>query len=174
MTLPLTDEAYAEEANSIAQRFFANLLPEAGVRAQIVRDLKIPDTDFDLLRAIGGECAGALSILADGKVPLREEQYEYTMLAGKELEQLINRRGRILFNESRKDKRPRLSLAGVQNKCLVLVKDGAYYLPASEEPTTHILKFEVPDYKHVPVYETFTIKLAENAGLSVVDVVCRS
>ncbi len=32
--------------------FFANLLPEGGVRGHIVRDLKIPNTDFDLLRAI--------------------------------------------------------------------------------------------------------------------------
>lgn len=47
----------------LAHRFFANLLPEGGVRDRIVRDLKIANTDFDLLRAIGGDCAGALSVL---------------------------------------------------------------------------------------------------------------
>jgi serine/threonine-protein kinase HipA len=33
-----------------AQRWFANLLPEGAVREHIVRDLKLPNTDFDLLR----------------------------------------------------------------------------------------------------------------------------
>ena len=59
-TLPLNDTDYTAE-ESVAHRFFANLLPEGGVREHIVRDLKISNTDFDLLRAIGGECAGALS-----------------------------------------------------------------------------------------------------------------
>jgi len=61
-TLPCGSHDFTPE-EGIAHRFFANLLPEGGVREQIVRDLKISNTDFNLLRAIGGECAGALSIL---------------------------------------------------------------------------------------------------------------
>ena len=56
-TLPLGHNDFTPE-DGIAHRFFANLLPEGGAREQIVRDLKIANTDFDLLRAIGGECAG--------------------------------------------------------------------------------------------------------------------
>lgn len=170
LTLPLTDESYAEGDNSIAHRFFANLLPEAGVRTQIVRDLKIPDTDFDLLRAIGGECAGALSILSIKKSPITENEYDYEVLDEKQLDLLIKRGGRILFKQSDSGKRPRLSLAGAQNKCPVLLKEESYYLPTSEEPTTHILKFEINDYKHVPAYETFTTQLARETGLSVVNI----
>ena len=44
----------------------------AGAEECVVRDLKIADTDFDLLRAIGGECAGALSILPLDQEPLRK------------------------------------------------------------------------------------------------------
>ena len=50
--LPLQAEEFAPE-EGLAHRFFANLLPEGGVRDQIVRDLKLANTDFDLLRAIG-------------------------------------------------------------------------------------------------------------------------
>jgi len=67
-SLPLDSEELPSD-ESIAHRFFANLLPEGGVRDQIVRDLKLPNTDFALLRAIGGECAGALSILPLDRVP---------------------------------------------------------------------------------------------------------
>ena len=48
-----------------SHRFFANLLPEGNVRLQICRMLGIsPDNDFVLLQAIGGDCAGALTITA--------------------------------------------------------------------------------------------------------------
>ncbi len=43
--LPLGPDDFAAE-DGIAHRFFANLLPEGGVREQLVRDLKIPNTDF--------------------------------------------------------------------------------------------------------------------------------
>ena len=175
LMLPLTKESYVGEENSIAHCFFANLLPEAGVRNQIVRDLKIPDTDFDLLRAIGGECAGALSILPVEKVPVSEKDYDYELLDEKKLEQLIKQGGQITFKRDNSDKRPRLSLAGAQNKCPVLLKKGTYYLPINEEPTTHILKFEVKDYKNVPAYETFTIQIADEIKLPVVNIkLCNS
>ena len=46
-----------------SHNFFANLLPEANVRQQICKSLGISyDNDFQLLKAIGGDCAGALSI----------------------------------------------------------------------------------------------------------------
>ena len=57
-TLPLKTDEYPAEAGGVVQNFFANLLPEGGARERIVRDLKISGTDFDLLRAIGGDCAG--------------------------------------------------------------------------------------------------------------------
>lgn len=46
-SLPLAMGEFAPE-EGIAQRWFANLLPEGTVREHIVRDLKLPNTDFDL------------------------------------------------------------------------------------------------------------------------------
>ena len=165
-TLPLATVDISAEDN-VAHRFFANLLPEGGVRDRIVRDLKIPNTDFDLLRAIGGECAGALSILPVERYP--SEDRSYRPLPDKELARLIAQRGQI-YATLPKDKRPRLSLAGAQDKCPVLIRDDHYFLPECEAPSSHILKFEIVDYRHLPAYETFTSHLARQIDLPVVNI----
>ena len=156
--------------DGIAQRFFANLLPEGAVREHIVRDLKLPNTDFDLLRAIGGECAGALSILTVDQHP--SGQRHYHPLTEDELANLAARRGQI-FASWPVEERPRLSLAGAQDKCPVLLRDDRYFLPQREAPSSHILKFELADYRHLPAYETFTTQLAESVGLPAVDITLR-
>jgi serine/threonine-protein kinase HipA len=167
--LPLGRDDYTAEGGA-AHRFFANLLPEGGVRERIVRDLKISNTDFDLLRAIGGECAGALSILPVEQQP--SVQYSYHSITDEELANLVTRRGQV-YNWATKD-RPRLSLAGAQDKCPILVRDGNYLLPRQESPSSHILKFELADYRHLPAYEAFTTQLAKAVGLPVVDIQLRS
>ena len=163
-SLPLEEREFPPEA-ATAHRFFANLLPEGNVRGEIVRDLKLPDSDFELLRAIGGECAGALSILPLGREPAREQHYH--PLSDEALARLAARRGRI-HTAGSEDERPRLSLAGAQNKCPVLVRDERYWLPQGEAPSSHILKFELADYRHLPAYETFTMQLAAAVDLPVV------
>ena len=79
------------------------------------------------------------------------------------------RRGSSYVGISRNN-RPRLSLAGAQDKCPVLVRNDQYYLPLREAPSSHILKFEIPDYKNVPEYETFNTMLARRLGLPAVDI----
>jgi serine/threonine-protein kinase HipA len=93
----------------------------------------------------------------------------YRLLSGKELTDLVARRGQI-YAAYPPDERPRLSLAGAQDKCPVLYRDGAFFLPQKEAPSSHILKFELADYRHVPVYETFTTILAQHIGLPVVEI----
>jgi serine/threonine-protein kinase HipA len=166
-SLPPAAREFAPEAG-IAHRFFANLLPEGAVREHIVRDLKLPNTDFDLLRAIGGECAGALSILPVEQQP--SGQRRYRALTEKDLADLAARRGQMIYAAWPADERPRWSLAGAQDKCPVLVRDDRYFLPQREAPSSHILKFELADYRHLPAYETFTTQLAAAIGLPVVDI----
>jgi len=165
-SLPLAADGIAS-ADGTAHRFFANLLPEGTAREQLVRDRKIPNTDFDLLRAFGGECAGALSILPAERSPADDS--DYRSLQEHELARLIAQRGRIraVLPEH---VRPRLSLAGAQDKLPVLFRDGLYSLPQGEAPTSHVLKFEVPGYRHLPAYETFTSCLARQIGLPVIDI----
>lgn len=168
-TLPLgADEFTGEEG--VAHKFFANLLPEGGFREHITRDLKISDTDFNLLRAIGGECAGALSFLPPEAEPCAEQSYH--PISDEELADLVFTRGQMyLWAKQRKS---RFSLAGAQDKSPVLMRDGKYLLPQGESPSSHILKFEVSGYRNVPAYETFTMLLARAVGLPTADIRLRS
>lgn len=168
-TLPLGAEEFTAE-EGVAHRFFANLLPEGGFRERIVRDLKISDTDFNLLRAIGGECAGALSVLPEERQPSVEQSYR--PIDDEELASLIAQRGQpYSWSE---EKRARFSLAGAQNKFPILVQGGKYMLPQGESPSSHILKFEIEGYRNVPAYETFTTLLARAVDLPVIDIELRS
>lgn len=164
--LPLREEPFSED-DWVAHLFFANLLPEGHARERFVRDRKVPNTDFELLREIGGECAGALSILPVEQDP--SNNYSYRLLTGKELVNLVARRGQVTIAVPEEDK-PRLSLAGAQDKCPILLQDGNLFLPLRESPSSHILKFEIPGYKNVPAYETFTTYLAKYIGLPTVDI----
>lgn len=169
-SLPLTPGRFPAD-DGVAHRFFANLLPEGEARERIVRTLRIPNTDFDLLRALGGECAGALALSASESPPVAGQLGGYRALPDDELADLAARRGYVRADES--GARPRLSLAGAQHKCPVLVRDGAYFLPVDAAPSTHILKFEIADFRNVPAYETFTTALAKAVGLETVAVELR-
>ena len=168
-TLPLGAEEFTAE-EGVAHQFFANLLPEGGFREHIVRDLKISDTDFNLLRAIGGECAGALSVLPVEREPSTE--HSYRPINDEELAALVSQHGQPYSWSA--EKRPRFSLAGAQNKFPILVREGKYLLPQEESPSSHILKFEIAEYRNVPAYETFTMLLAWAAGLPVVNIQLQS
>ncbi len=164
--LPLTTQEYLPGTGK-AHQFFANLLPEAGARDHIVRDLKISNSDFELLRAIGGECAGALSILPTEREPT--DTFSYKRLDQTDLITLLKRKGQPFYLTSRDD-RPRLSLAGAQDKCPILFDGTDSFLPLDSAPSSHILKFEIAGYRNIPAYEYFLIKLAQSIGLPVVDI----
>lgn len=163
--LPLSTQEYTP-AEGKAHQFFANLLPEAGARTHIVRDLKIANTDFALLKAIGGECAGALSILpAESTCDVQDE---YKKLTDEALKILLARQGNIA-NFVSEEERPRLSLAGAQDKTPILFDQGEYFMPVGFSASTHIMKFEVSGYRHIPAYECFLTQLAKTIALPVVE-----
>lgn len=162
--LPITSEIYQPE-KKVAHQFFANLLPEANARIHVVRDLKISDSDFELLKAIGGECAGALSILP---ITVKSDQSAaYISLTDSDLKKIILRKGNITSFYSEKN-HPRLSLAGAQDKCPIFYDKKNYFLPNNASPSTHILKFDVMGYRHIPAYEYFLTQLAHSIRLPVV------
>lgn len=159
--LPLSKAEYPP-STSKAHQFFVNLLPEGGARLHIVKDLKITDSDFELLKAIGGECAGALSILPTDYSP--NTTVDYKKLTDEELIKIVMRRAHIasFFTEHN---RPRLSLAGAQDKCPVIYDENNYFLPLDAAPSTHIIKFEMSDYRNIPAYEYFLTQLANAIDL---------
>ena len=164
--LPLRPEPFEPE-EGLAHAWFANLLPEGAARERIVRNLGVADDDFVLLREIGGDCAGALSVLPIDQAVDEQTGAEQLDEAG--FQQMLQQRGQGILPGVKHDQaaRPRLSLAGAQSKCPVLIENGDYLLPRGMTASSHILKFELPDWRHVPVYEIFLNRLAQALGLPV-------
>ena len=122
-----------------AHRFFANLLPEGGVRERVVRQFRVPDDDFELLRKLGGECAGALSILPEGQEPDALDKKAYRPVDDAMLGRLIFTLGWD-FAGIEPHSAARLSLAGAQDKMTVALRNGLIHLPVGIAPSSHILK----------------------------------
>jgi len=73
LRLPLRPDRYADD---FSRPFFSNLLPEAELKQIIARHLQISaGNDFEMLNRIGGECAGAVSVLPTGFVPVVKPGY---------------------------------------------------------------------------------------------------
>ena len=164
LNLPLRAEPFTDEQ---ARPFFSNLLPESDLRRALARKLGLSEqNDFALLEAVGGECAGAVSLLPDD-MPLPETG-SYRGLNDDDLN--------ILVEEL--PKRPmlagedgiRLSLAGAQNKLPVYFDGQHISVPIGNAPSSHILKPSIEQYPDTVENEYFCMRLAQRVGLSVPDV----
>lgn len=66
LSLPLGESTFRKEASA----FFTNLLPEGSARENLCRKMGISvDNDFELLRWIGRDCAGALVLTEEERLP---------------------------------------------------------------------------------------------------------
>ncbi len=164
LSLPLIDEPYIADT---ARPFFTNLLPETELRYAIARKLGVSyKNDYALLEAIGGECAGAVSLLPEGQKPDKEGYYQ--PLSKRGLHELIEQLPRRPMLAGESDMR--LSLAGVQNKLPVYFDGEQVSLPHGGLPSSHILKPVIREYQNSTINEAYCMKLAQAVGLSVPDV----
>ena len=102
------------------QPFFGGILPEEGQRIAIARALGVSaENEFRLLEHLGGEVAGALTLLPAGQKPLLPSTAPPDLLDDAHLLQLLDRLPirPMLAGEGGL----RLSLAGAQSKLPVLV-----------------------------------------------------
>ena len=123
--------------------FFAGLLPEGDQRKRIAQALHVSrQNDFALLDGIGGECAGAVSLLEPGQTPQATEvPNAVRWLDEVELLRLIEEMPQRPMLAGDADMR--LSLAGAQDKLPVViegVRGGRIGLPRFGTPSSHILK----------------------------------
>jgi len=162
VTLPLQA---GEVEGGPAHAFFANLLPEGSVREAVCRRLGISEAnDTELLRAIGGECAGALSIV-DPAAPPADLENHYEELDPKRLRKLgTDEIVPLLIGGPT----TRLSLAGAQDKLPVALIKGTLHLPIGASASTHILKLPNSRYAHMPVNEAYVLGLAAHVGMQCV------
>ena len=161
-SVPLRSEAFS---HAEIEPFLSNLLPDDIVRTRIAGVLQIPrENTFALLRAIGGDCAGAVSFFPEGASPEWNESEEYREIADDEA-------GRILGNLQRRpldvgEEGFRISGAGAQDKLIACVRDGRVLLPLNGTPSTHIIKPAIPDYPDSVENEWFSMRLAAACGLN--------
>jgi serine/threonine-protein kinase HipA len=168
-SLPLREEPFERKK---ARPFFAGILPEERPRTQIARILGISEgNDFAMLERIGGECAGAVSLLPEGVHPAGPADAGMRELSTKELEAIVAElphRPLMAGTEG-----VRLSLAGAQDKLPVIMKDDRVALPLGGTPSTHILKPEPERFTGLTVNEMFCMKLAQSVGLPAPEVALR-
>lgn len=163
--LPLTTEPF--EGNH-ARPFFAGILPEQEPRSRIAEILGISvENDFELLRRIGGECAGAVSLLPEGQKPSVAD-HDVRPLNEDELIAIVQALPRRPLLAD--DRELRLSLAGAQDKLPVVIDGDTIGLPLGNTPSTHIIKPEPNRFPGLVANEYFCMNLARRAGLNVAGV----
>lgn len=163
VSLPKQVEPFKRSA---AQAFFGGILPEEGQRTAIARALGVSaDNEFRLLEYLGGEVAGALTLLPEGEAPPLPSDAPPKLLNDDALVQLLDHLPLrpMLAGEHGL----RLSLAGAQSKLPVLLVDGQIALPAPGQPTSHILKPPISRFEGTTENEFFCMSLARAVGLQV-------
>ena len=87
VSLPLPPETYSSEE---VETFFSGLLPDEDIRRKLSRHFHVSETNtFGLLKEIGAECAGAISVLPDGCLPGDDIAPVYTVLSEDEAYNLL-------------------------------------------------------------------------------------
>lgn len=157
-SMPLREEVYSKEA----QNYFANLLPEGDVRVAVAAKLGISsENDFRLLEALGGECAGALTIGHEPKT-LDAKYHEVSL---RKIKEIFDQGGTVFSSVQEEEKDIRLSLAGAQDKIPVYFEDGKLFLPQGNSPSSHILKVPSQRFKHLPENECLMGIFGKKMGL---------
>jgi len=154
----------AAHPNRVCRAVFGGLLLEGDARETIARNLGVSSgNDYALLEALGGDCAGALTILGpDDRLPrsarTRQLDERELDLVLRELPQ------RPLAADPAEG--TRLSLAGAQPKLPVIINGDRVSLPLNAAaPTTHILKPEPARFPGLVDNEAFCMELAAAVGL---------
>ena len=161
-SLPPQVEAFDDQ---VCRPFFAGLLPEGDLRRRIAQQCQLSRAnDFGLLAAIGGDCAGAVSLTPDDQAP---EPAEVEWLSPTQLSELLAELPQRPMLAQRDGLR--LSLAGAQNKLPVVVEGQRLGLPKGSAASTHILKPAIAAVDNSVTNEAFCMALAKRMKLQVAD-----
>jgi len=135
-TLPLQPNWIEDDQ---CRPFFAGLLPEGQLRRLIAQQCQISsENDFGLLEAIGGDCAGAVSLQPANTDAEADLSGSVEWLEDSQLIAVLQELPQRPMLAGADDLR--LSLAGAQDKLPVVVAGERIGLPRGQQPSTHILK----------------------------------
>lgn len=166
LSLPLREEPYLDEE---CRPFFTGLLPEGEFLRSIARTFHISaDNPFTVLQEIGGECAGAVSLVEPGGEPPFATAPDPVWLNEPQLAVLLAELpARPLLAGPEDDEGVRLSLAGTRDKLPILIKDGRVGITRGRPPSTHIVKVPPPEIPGFVANEAYCMALAGEIGLQV-------
>ncbi len=165
VSMPLNEEGYSDERTF---PFFENLLPEGQIRQLMAEQLKTAPNNFSqLLEGVGGDVAGAIRILRKDNLEAGETR-EPEKLTRSRIGDILERIEVSPFRIDESQK-PRLSLAGAQNKLPVIVKDGDVYLTHGQA-STHIIKPPSKRFPHLVQNEYLCMRSAQRAGIDTANV----
>ena len=143
-----------------ARPFFAGLLPEGTKRRLIAQQLQVSrQNDFALLDGIGGQCAGAVALLAPEDTLPSPAEDDVQWLCDEEFVALLDEIPRRPMLAGREGLR--LSLAGAQEKLPVMFDGARIGLPRNGTPSSHILKPAIRALTDTVHNEGFCLALAE-------------
>jgi len=147
------------------RRFLENLIPEGKGLEDITKFAHISKNNtFAIIKAIGHDTSGALMFGLDSSN--KGELFRHITD-----DELANRITNIEESSiAIWDKKERLSLAGVQEKLPVIVKDGQIGLGDGLLSSTHIMKFQTKRHANIVVNELFCMQLAKKINLNVAEV----
>lgn len=150
------------------KRFLANLLPEGRWLEELSASSHISRSNvFGLIAAIGAETAGALSFRM-GAEPEGGLTTSFRPVTSDELAERISQRQNVSIAVW--DGKPRLSVAGVQDKLPLLIRlDGEMGFGEGELASTHILKFGTARALHLVINEYVCMQLARIIKLPVAE-----
>jgi serine/threonine-protein kinase HipA len=158
-----------ECASESVRRFLANLLPEGRWLEELAVSTHISRSNiFGLVAAIGTETTGALTFRM-GDTPSGESATSFRPVTAVELAERISQRQKVSIAVW--DGKPRLSVAGVQDKLPLLIRaDGQMGFGEGELASTHLMKFGTTRAMHMVINEFICMQLAKGMKLPVAEV----
>jgi len=179
LSLPFNLDNLLLKGKKVAN-YFDNLLPDGdAIRRRVAQRFHTRSTDpFDLLKAIGRDCVGAVQILGEDETPQGFDRIEGIPLSEEAIERhLIETVTPRAFGAgSDPDADFRISLAGAQEKTAFLWWDGQWQVPRGATPTSHIFKLPLglmggrqADFTTSVDNEWLCLRLLKAYGLEVAD-----
>lgn len=167
--LPLNNQHTPE----VAYNYLDNALPEGEARRLLAEHLGVSEKNvYSQVLAIGKDLAGAVVFRPVQEEQIDETQPSFRLLEEAELIERLNIKEE--FGLLTWDDKPRLSVAGVQDKLNVFIDEaGNLGFGDGSLCSTHILKFEKKNCANLVLNEFFCMRLATAIGLPTAEVAFR-
>lgn len=167
--LPLSNQ----HAPAAAYNYLDNALPEGEARHLLAEQLGVSEKNvYSQVRALGDDLAGAITFQPHHDSTTDQHSPIFKRLEEAELIERLNHKetlGLLTW-----DNKPRLSVAGVQNKLNVFIDEtGAMGFGEGSLCSTHILKFETSSCPNLVLNEFFCMKLSKAVDLPTAEVTFR-